>query len=289
MNNNLEEFNQMDPLDIYDLNFSPQIEQQSPILFQPQPTPVPTSLLSTFQEFEPQNLGMAVTNEDLPSVYLDPQMLTLDSSQAYEPARTPESAPQYVGELLPSDYHTLRAEWHCNAEKFHRHQAQEIIEMAQIYDNLESYPEQPLPGIESTNERSPQAVHAVTKNHAGRGKQENAKKRNNGAHQHHPSRISSTGAVQKLVAPTTALPADLSVALMTDSSLQKHANITDASQIPRRVLQRVLFKPENVYSPLLTPPDAWGGFHYNEFGELQPVSNPRRTLYWCLLSLSLHH
>ena len=287
MENTIEEFNPMRPLDIHDLNFSPQNEERSPIFFQPQPTPVPTQLLSSFQEFASQDLGNNVNN-DLPSDFLDPQMLTLDFSHAYEPARTPELAPQFVGELLPSDYHTLRAEWHCNAERFHRHQAQELAELAQVFDNLESHPKQPLPDMDSFNEHSPEVIHVVPNNHVSKSKQENAKKRTNKGHQHHPSRISSSGAVQKLVAPTTALPADLSVALMTDSNLQKHANITDASKIHTRVLQRVMFKPENVYSPLLTRPNAWGHYtsngqtlsghyNYNEFGELQPVSVSRRN------------
>lgn len=272
----------MGPLDIYDLNFSPLNEQQLSNLFQPEPTRVPTQLLSSFQELEPQDLGTIVNNDDLPSNFLDPQMLMLSSSQAYEPARTPELAPQFVEELLPSEYHKLRAEWHCNAEKFHRHQAQELVERAQVYGNLEAHLKQPVSGIDSSNEHSPGAVHAMSKNHVSKSEGEHAKKRNKG-HQNHPSRISSSGAVQKLVAHTTSLPADISAALMTDSSLQKHANITDATQIHPRVLQRVMFKPETVYSPLHTRPDPWGHytlngqtlsgrFKYNEFGELEPVS-----------------
>ena len=282
MENNYEEFIPMGPLEIHDLDFSiPTDEQYSPNLFQPQP----------IQEFESQDLGKVVHNDELPSDRLDPQILTLDSSLAYEPARTPELPPQFVAELLPSDYHILRAEWHCNAEKFHRNQAQELEELTQLFINVESHPNQPLPGIGSSNEHSPKPVHAMANRHVGKSKQEskqeNTKERNNKGPQHHPSRISSGGAVQKLVEPPTALPADLFVALMTDSNLQKHANVIDTSQIHPRVLQRVMFRSEEVYSPLLTRPDAWGlytsngqtlsgRFQYNEFGEIQPVSDSVR-------------
>lgn len=275
------EFNLTGPLDIHELNWSPQEEQQPPKLFQPQPTSVPTQFLSNFQEFESQNLGKTVNDDDLPSDFLDPQMLMLDSSQAYDPIRTPELAPQFSGDLLPSEYHTMRADWHCNAEKFHRHQAQELVELAQIFDNVESHPQQPLPAIHSSNEHYPGTGHAMLKNRDSKSVQENARKSKNNGHQHHPSRISPRGAIQKLSEPTSALPADLSAALMADSNLHRHANITDASQVHPRVLQRVMFKPENVYSPLHTRPNPWGyytlngqtlsgRFKYNEFGELQP-------------------
>ncbi|KAL8791819.1 MAG: hypothetical protein Q9195_005555 [Heterodermia aff. obscurata] len=273
------EFDPTGPFDIDDLNFSD--EQQSPYLFQPQPTSFPRQWLSSFQELESHDLGKTVNNDDLPSDFLDPQTLILDSSQAYEPARTPEIAPQFSGELLPSEYHKMRADWHCNAEKFHRNQAQELVELAQIGDYQEPHPKQPLPVIDLSNEHSPEAVHAIPKNHDSESEQEDAKRRKKKGYQHHPSRISSGGAVQKLVEPTSALPADLSVALMADSNLQKHANITDASKIHPRILSRVMFKPENVYSPLHTRPIPWGDhtldgqttsgrFKYNEFGELQP-------------------
>ena len=302
MENNFGEqssdFYPIGPLDMYDLNFSPLNEQQFSNLFQPQPTRVPTQLLSSFQDLESQDLGNNVNNDDLPSDFLDPRMLMLDSSQAYEPARTPEPAPQFVQELLPSEYHNSRAEWHCNAEKFHRNKAQELVEWAQIYGNLESHPKQPVSGINSSNEPSPGAVHAVSKNHVSKSEGEHASKRNKG-HQNHPSRISHSGAVQKIVAPTTSLPADLSAALMTESSLQKHANITDTTQIHPRVLQRVLFKPETVYRALHRRPDPWGHyvlngetvsgrFKYNEFGELEPVSFPKISLLVAKLPFPVH-
>ena len=275
------EFNPMRPFDINNLNFSSRDEQQSSNLLQLQPNPVPTQLLSSFEELESQNPGKTVNNDGLLIDFVDPKTLNLDFSHTYEPARTPGLAPPYFQELLPSQYHQLRAEWHCNAEKFHRQQAQELVELAQAFQNLDPHPELPLQDINSSNELSLGTVHAMPKNHVGKTEEEHAKKRNKKTHQHHPSRISPSGAVQKLEAPTTSLPAYLSAALMTDSNLQRHANVTNASEIHPRVFQRVMFKPETVYSPLQQPPEPWGHctldgqtisdrFKYNQFGELEP-------------------
>ncbi|KAG6988910.1 hypothetical protein G7Y79_00068g096090 [Physcia stellaris] len=140
-------------------------------LDQPRPKPISEDVVARWMDLEQSNLDGRV-NENQPfTSCIDPQLLTWEYNQPYQPPRTPDPAPQYVDSglyqpsstpepaphygdgLTPLEYHTKRAEWHRVAEQFHRDQARDLAFIVQLFDSPESVSQQPIQGMCGKNNR----------------------------------------------------------------------------------------------------------------------------------------
>lgn len=254
----------MSTFELDEFDFPGLSSQETPIIHQPEPTPIQLKLVSNFPGIEPKNpIDVENNNNDTPSTFLDPQLLMLDANGPFELARTPFPAPAQVEGLLPACYHQMRANYHADAERWHRHEAEELTKFSQLYSDQCSPSEQP-------------------ENTSSQEEHERVNKRSKMTRQHPNGRVSASGAVQKSEKPSSkALPAHISSALMTGPGLQQHARIADATELHPRVRRRLDYCPDSVYEHLAVRPSPWGEyqydgqtlvgrFKYNEFGELTP-------------------
>ena len=241
--------------EIDELDLPPMNDEEWLILDQPRPNPILKDVVPRWMDLEPSNLDGSVNEDDPFTSCIDPQLLTWEYNQPYQPPRTPDPAPQYVGSglhqpsstpetapsygdgLLPLEYHTKRADWHRAAEQFHRDQARDLAAIVQLFDSPGSVSQQPIQGMSGKSnrkfasnggalERSPtrnvsgsvsqQPIQGMSGKSnrefaSNGGAVERSPTRNMSAkvdkgglqiRQYQPSRLSTKGRVQKMVAPS---------------------------------------------------------------------------------------
>lgn len=244
-----------------------------------------------------------------PSMFLDPDLLMLDthtadqifatpiaddqmiSEQSYPPfqaptadarlidssnsalileaTHTPELPPEHQDGQILSEYDRYLGDSHVAAEHSNMNQAQEQAPLTPRLSNQELLHEQQMPGIDREDSSSPNAAGRALASPSGSGDRR-IPRRNRQSRHNTPSRISETGAIKKIAKPEPiVLPPQAARALMTTPGLQKFGHIEDASELPPRIRNRILFQPEKVYSKLDSRPAAWNNFSYNEYGELK--------------------
>ena len=204
--------------EIDELDLPPMNDEEWPNLDQPWPNPIPKDVAALWTDLELSNIDEDGNDNDPFTSCIDPQLLTREFHQPYQPPRTPDLAPQYVGSgpyqpsptpepapqyennTLPLDYHNKRADWHRAAEQFHRDQAQDLAALLQLFDHQEPALEQPTQGTSEKNYAGSSANGGVLESSTSRTVLPKADIRGLKVRQYQPERLPKNGRVQKMMA-----------------------------------------------------------------------------------------
>lgn len=202
-----------------------------------------------FQSHSAHDMEVSISIRE-PSMFLNPDLSTSDS----------QATDKIFATLIADDEMNLEQSLRASEAASRMLDGADSTQMSQPALTSDLTSEQQMPGIEQENSSPPKA---------GSGHKKSAK-RIQQSRQSTPSRISSTGAIKKVAkSEPIALPPQAAQALMTTPGLQKFAHIEDANKLPPRIRNRILFRPEEVYSKLDSKPINCNVFSYNEYGELK--------------------